>query len=135
MIVVAIIGILASIAIPNFMILQSKAKRAEVPSNVSGIWVAELAYDAMEDEYISLSPNPDTSPGRYPRPFDRSGSGWESLGWEPDGDLRGSYSVDAAITEFTVYGDSDVDGDGVQCRYTATDSEAAVLRAGDENVY
>ena len=33
-IVVAIIGILAAIAIPNFVAMQYRAKRAEVPSNV-----------------------------------------------------------------------------------------------------
>ena len=51
MIVVAIIGILAAIAIPNFVAMQYRAKRSEVPSNVDGIKTAELAYDAAFDTY------------------------------------------------------------------------------------
>ena len=47
MIVVAIIGILAAIAIPNFVAMQSKSKRPEVPGNVDAIKTAELArFDA-----------------------------------------------------------------------------------------
>ena len=53
MIVVAIIGILAAIAIPNFVAMQYRAKRAEVPSNVDGIKTAELAYDAAFDTFVS----------------------------------------------------------------------------------
>ena len=49
MIVVAIIGILAAIAIPNFVDMQYRAKRAEVPSNVDGIKTAQIAYDAAFD--------------------------------------------------------------------------------------
>jgi type IV pilus assembly protein PilA len=135
MVVVAIIGILAAIAIPNFRAMQYKAKRTEVPSNVSGIWLAEIAYDAIEDEYLSMSTNPVTTPDKEARPFDPSGTGWETLGWRPDGEVRGSYSAEASTSEFTVYGVSDVDGDGAQCLYTATDSQTAILRAGDENVF
>ena len=35
MIVVAIIGILAVIAVPNFLTMQLRAKRSEVPLNLS----------------------------------------------------------------------------------------------------
>ncbi len=44
MIVVAIIGILASIAIPNFLKYQAKARQAEARIILSGTFVAETAY-------------------------------------------------------------------------------------------
>ena len=56
MIVVAIIGILAAIAIPNFVAMQYRAKRAEVPSNVDGIKTAQLAYDAARAARVPLPP-------------------------------------------------------------------------------
>jgi type IV pilus assembly protein PilA len=44
MIVVAIIGILAAIAIPNFMKFMSKTKRAEVKYNLEAIFKCEISW-------------------------------------------------------------------------------------------
>jgi type IV pilus assembly protein PilA len=44
MIVVAIIGILAAIAIPNFMMFMSKTKRAEVKYNLEAIFKSEISW-------------------------------------------------------------------------------------------
>ena len=44
MIVVAIIGILAAIAIPNFLRFQAKSKQSEAKTNLGGIFTAETAY-------------------------------------------------------------------------------------------
>ena len=46
MIVVAIIGILAAIAIPNFLRFQAKSKQSEAKTNLGGIFTAETAYFA-----------------------------------------------------------------------------------------
>lgn len=135
MIVVAITSILAAIAAPNFRMMQYRAKRAEVPLNVSGIWTAEIAFNSTEDGFITLPLNPSSTPTKDTRPFDASGTEWRTLGWEPDGPVRGSYWVTTTSTQFTVYGISDVDGDSVQCQYTASDSHTAVLRGGDERVF
>jgi type IV pilus assembly protein PilA len=44
MIVVAIIGILAAIAIPNFLRFQAKSRQSEAKTNLGGIFTAEVAY-------------------------------------------------------------------------------------------
>lgn len=127
MIVVAIIGILAAIAIPNFVSMQYRAKRAEVPANVDGIKTAELAYDAAFDRFINSTAWPAGTPGKQQVEW-IPGSNFDTLGWAPDGRVRGQYSVvTISSTDFTVTGVCDVDGDGAQARYTSTKSTNSVL--------
>jgi type IV pilus assembly protein PilA len=57
MIVVAIIGILAAIAIPNFIKFQAKAKQAEAKANMKGMFVAQRVYFSEHDNYTSLMPH------------------------------------------------------------------------------
>jgi len=133
MIVVAIIGILAAIAIPNFVAMQYRAKRSEVPSNVDGIKTAELAYDAAFDTYIQESSfQPDSSPGKKQRDW-QPGSAFDTLGWGPDGQVRGSYMVEStSTTDFLVTGKSDVDGDTQETEFTATKSINATMNSGND---
>lgn len=51
MIVVAIIGILAAIAIPNFVRFQAKSKQSEAKSNLKAIFVAKKANAAENDTF------------------------------------------------------------------------------------
>jgi len=53
MIVVAIIGILAAIAIPNFQKFQEKAKQTEAKTVLSGIFTAEASYYAEFSVYTA----------------------------------------------------------------------------------
>jgi type IV pilus assembly protein PilA len=126
MIVVAIIGILAAIAIPNFVAMQYRAKRSEVPSNVDGIKTAELAYDAAFDRIIPVTATPSawsaglTAKEQAAWP---AGSAFDTLGWGPDGMVRGQYEVPAGeitSTNFRVHGRADVDGDSTPSSFTAT---------------
>jgi len=51
MIVVAIIGILAAIAIPNFLRFQAKSKQSEAKTNLGGIFTAQTAYFGEKNMY------------------------------------------------------------------------------------
>ena len=55
MIVVAIIGILAAIAIPNFVKFQCRSKQSEAKGNLKAIYVAEESYRAERDHYVNGS--------------------------------------------------------------------------------
>jgi type IV pilus assembly protein PilA len=54
MIVVAIIGILAAIAIPNFLRYQAKSRQSEAKTNLGAIFVAETAYFSEQSRYGSF---------------------------------------------------------------------------------
>jgi type IV pilus assembly protein PilA len=54
MIVVAIIGILAAIAIPNFLRFQAKSKQSEAKTNLGGIFTAETSYFAENNVFADL---------------------------------------------------------------------------------
>jgi type IV pilus assembly protein PilA len=53
MIVVAIIGILAAIAIPNFIKFQARSKQSECKSNLKAVFTAERSYFQEKDNYSS----------------------------------------------------------------------------------
>ena len=55
MIVVAIIGILAAIAIPNFVKFQCRSKQSEAKGNLKAIYVAEESYRAERDVYAAIT--------------------------------------------------------------------------------
>ena len=54
MIVVAIIGILAAIAIPNFIKFQARSKQSEAKANLKAAFTAEKAYIQEKDAYNTL---------------------------------------------------------------------------------
>lgn len=53
MIVVAIIGILATIAVPNFQKFQAKAKQTEAKNALGGMFTAEKTFFAEWSQYVA----------------------------------------------------------------------------------
>ncbi len=53
MVVVAIIGILSAVAIPNFKKYQAKSKQSEAKLQISSVFTAETAYFAEYDVYTT----------------------------------------------------------------------------------
>ncbi len=52
MIVVAIIGILAAIAIPNFIRFQTRSKQGEAKANLKSLFTAQRSYFQEKDKYL-----------------------------------------------------------------------------------
>lgn len=55
MIVVAIIGILAAIAIPNFLTYQMKSRQSEAKVNLQAIKTSEIAFQAERGCYLGIA--------------------------------------------------------------------------------
>jgi uncharacterized tellurite resistance protein B-like protein len=113
-----------------------KTKRGEVPLNLKGIKTVELAYEATFDVYVTAAPYPEKSSGDKTKKWSKGSSGgFATLGWSPDGDVRGTYWVTTTVTNFTAYGIIDVDGDGVFATYKATKSENPNVPITGPDVY
>jgi len=54
MIVVAIIGILAALAIPNFIKFQARSKQGEAKANLKGMFTAQKTWFHEHDEYTTF---------------------------------------------------------------------------------
>ncbi len=120
MIVIAIIGVLAAIAIPAFLRYQVRSKAAEVSFNLSAIARVEDTYFAEFGTYVSVSaPVPAAVPGSTKSAW-VTGTNFDILGWEPEGMVYFQYLVSAdsgtsgtsALVRFTAEAASDIDGDG-----------------------
>ncbi|MBP2679514.1 MAG: pilA, partial [Deltaproteobacteria bacterium] len=66
---VAIIGILAAIAIPNFLRFQAKSKQSEAKGNLGGIFTAEVAFQGERNFFGTF----------------------DEIAWKPTGTARYTY--------------------------------------------
>jgi type IV pilus assembly protein PilA len=76
MIVVAIIGILAAIAIPNFLKFQAKSKTSEARTNLGAIFTAETAFFGESNRF----------------------AGFQTIGWAPTGTPKYHYTLQNSIS-------------------------------------
>jgi type IV pilus assembly protein PilA len=67
MTVLAIIGILAMLAIPNFVRFQARSKQAEPKLNLKGLYTAERAYESEHGTYTTCLRKVGFSPERANR--------------------------------------------------------------------
>ncbi|WP_425248206.1 type IV pilin protein [Desulfospira joergensenii] len=129
MIVVAIIGILAAIAIPNFLQYQLKSKTAEAKTNLGAIKTSQEAYRAEQDAYLPCAANPAAAITAGKRTWD-AGGGFATIGFAPAGDVYYQYAVavtaPAAATPptFSATATGDLDADGTNAVFTMTDAGA-----------
>lgn len=104
MIVVAIIGILAAIAIPNFLQYQLKAKTSEAKTNIGSIRTSQEAFKAEHDFYATCVNNPGLALTTAKQPWTNPGvatQGWLEIGYSPSGDVYYTYEVSSGGTVST----------------------------------
>ena len=75
MVVVAIIGLLASVAIPQFSKFQSRAKQAEAQETLGAIWSAEAGFYAQFNTYFDGLATIGFTPGNHLRYDAKVGAG------------------------------------------------------------
>jgi len=99
MIVVAIIGILASVAIPSFINYQLTAKRSEAFANLNALAKAQKAYFAEFNVFVGVGSEPFAGTGTLPNALKRDSSSingaFSAVGWIPEGDVFFDYDTAA----------------------------------------
>ena len=91
MIVVSIVGILAAIAIPNYMRYQARSKQSEARINLRSIYTSQNTYFAENDRYSN---------------------DLDTLGWIPEGATRYNYDIISADTShYTAQATGNIDTD------------------------
>jgi type IV pilus assembly protein PilA len=119
MIVVAIIGILAAIAIPNFIRFQAKSKQSEAKTNLKAVFTAQRAYFGEKDRYGSSFDKIGFQPekgNRYTYTMGAATIGTDTARFSAPGAIEGNFSVTGPATS-TVTG---VQGSCPSCVFAAT---------------
>jgi type IV pilus assembly protein PilA len=124
MIVVAILGILAAIAVPSYLRFQLRARSGEGKTNLAAIRVAEGGYFGEHQTYVAAAAAPAGVPSAAKTPWPAPAPGcpacFDELGFRPEGEVVFQYEVVAAnagggatLDVFTASAVADLDGDGV----------------------
>ena len=123
MIVVAIIGILAAVAIPNFIRYQLRSRAGEGRINLAAIRTAEETYLAEFGRYVPFVSTPAAAGvglgsvkmpwAACPIPLVPGSPGHCIIGWQPDGPTYYNYvaATDVTATSFVATCESDIDSE------------------------
>ena len=131
MIVVAIIGILAAIAIPNFLRFQLKSKTSEGKVNLAALRTAEESYLAEFGAYVSAPASPAAVPGTTKSIWPTPAVGFDEIGWGPEGSVFFQYAITTAGTGYTASATADLDGNGTNQSWAYAKPNAGARVAAD----
>ena len=97
MAVVAIIGILAALAIPEFTGWIASSKQTEAKTNLIALYTAQKVYFASNQKYASTI---------------------EDLAFDISKNAKYTYSIDAKSNTFTITAEADLDDDATKDVWT-----------------
>lgn len=118
MVVVALIGVLAAIAIPNFNKHILRTKSSEAAMNIQAIRTCEISYAGIRDVYLAAEESPPAPLSSTRRLWNDVSGNFTSIGFKPDGEVYFGYKVttSSGSNTFTSGAVGDIDGDAVhQC--------------------
>jgi type II secretory pathway pseudopilin PulG len=118
-VLVAIVGILATVAAPNLIRLQARSRTAEAATNLAQLRDAQLAAYAEIGEFVRAGSAPEGVPGSRPRPW-AGGNALEFsefLGFSPEGEVYFQYGANGAGDAFTLTAIGDLDGRGARAQF------------------
>jgi len=135
MIVVAIIGILAAIAIPNFMTYQAKSRQSEAKVGLGGIFTTATSYFAENGTYSVLPTGLGYSPAGSPKyTFSYNNAQINTVSTNITTICNAVTTVVAPLataTTFTAGARGNIDGDNTCDEWTINDVRALVNTAND----
>ena|SRR5437016_25233 len=139
MIVVAIIGILAAIAIPNFMTYQAKARQSEAKVGLGGMFTTATSYFAENGSFTATAAGLGYSPAGNPRYTFMYNAGNINTGSTSAQCPSGSWVVGApaipapvaTATGFTAGAIGNIDGDATCDEWAINDIRSLVNNSND----
>ena len=103
MIVVVIIGILAAIAIPNFIAMQNRAKEGSTKANMHTLQLASEDYGVQNDGVYSATLDAshigNLLPSNFKNPF--SGTAGSGAAWEDRATFAGAPTGTSGISSYS----------------------------------
>jgi uncharacterized RDD family membrane protein YckC len=120
---IVVVGILAAIAIPNFVRYQLRAKASEATVHLTALHRAEVAHFQQTRRYAPLELPAEGAPGVAKlawAPADLAAA--EGIGWSVPGATWFAYRVEVGVTDdgrqaFAACAESDLDGDGTHAAF------------------
>jgi len=128
LIVVALIGVLSTVAVPGYLSYQARSRRAEAFMNLQAVARSQVSYFAAKGFYHGTGLSyPDPTPygglGANKMTWDAaSNTAFAELGWQPEGRVLYSYETNTPSVAgsgctcnecFTATAFGDVDGNGL----------------------
>src|SRR6266849_3942990 len=122
MIVVAIIGILATIAIPNFLTYQAKAKQSEAKIGLGGIFTTAISYFGENNTFVATPTQLGYKPAGTPR---------YEFSWNATTINTTVLASLASATGFTAGARGNIDSDSTCDEWTMNDLRLLVNQIND----